>query len=245
MFENIFYPHLCLHWGIILHWDSWFPQFWNVCSSGSTGAPPIWSYRFFFSFSGSVEEFLSILSLLNVQTCAFLWAPFILCSASCWAFSIWKPSIVSVFFDFSPLSCSRCLEYNSNVRLCILEVRFGLWIFKNSVLFSYALCNICFLIEMIAFSPIFFFTVLLFGSVKLPLLFWSGALKGIAVLSTHLAIGVSSGVLLVRYLTAALFSACCLLSFRDSGSVHFWAFLFLVWSSVLMGASLLAKLPAF
>lgn len=153
--------------------------------------------------------------------------------------------MVSVFFDFSPLSCSRCLEYNSNVRLCILEVRFGLWIFKNSVLFSYALCNICFLIEMIAFSPIFFFTVLLFGSVKLPLLFWSDALKGIAVLRTHVAVGVSSRVLLVRYLTAALFPACCLLSFRDSGSVHFWALLFfLVWSSVLLGTSLLARFAA-
>lgn len=151
--ENIFYPHLCLHRDIILHWDSWFPQFWNVCSSGSTRAPPVWSYRFFFSFSGRVEEFLSILSLLNVQTCAFLWASFILCCASCWAFSIWKPSIVSVFFDFSPLSCSCCLEYNSNVRLCILEVRFSLWIFKNSVLFSYALCNICFLIERLHFLP--------------------------------------------------------------------------------------------
>lgn len=146
-------------------------------------------------------------------------------------------------------SRSRCLGYNSNVRLCILEGHFSPWIFKNSVLFSYALCNICFLIEMIAFSPmpfIFFFTVLLFGSVKLPFLFWSDVLKGIAVLRTYLAIGVSSRLLLVHCLTAALFPACCLLSFRDSGSVHFGVFLFfLVWSSVLLGVSLLATFPAF
>lgn len=172
VYENIFYPHLRLHWGVIVHWNSRFPQFWSVCSNVSTGAPPLGSYRFFsFLFLGMFRNF-SLFSVFwmsrHVPSCGLL-SSFIL--YSCWAFSIWQLMAfrgVSVLWH-PPLSCSHCLEYNSDVRLrCALEVRFSLWIFKNSVLFSYALCNICFLIEMIAFSPhafhLFFFTVLLFGS---------------------------------------------------------------------------------
>lgn len=135
--------------------------------------------------------------------CAFLWAPFILCYVFLLGLFHLKAHgfhSVSILWFLAPFLFPR-LEYNSNVRLCILEVCFGLWIFKNSVLFACVLCNIIyFLIEMIAFSLhafyLFFFTILLFGSVKLLLLLVECPQDRKApVLRTHSAIGISSWVL--------------------------------------------------
>lgn len=163
--------------------------------------------------------------------CAFLWAPFILCSGfllrlfhlKAHGFPYFQCSLISL-----PLSCSHCLEYNSNVRLCILEVHFSLWIFKNSLLFSYTLCNICFLIEMVASSPHAVFLHNFIVSVSCCCCFGVMLWKAVtSCLGDTLAVGSYwSPVECVRVSwrfqwcwcasSQLLPSACCLLSFRHS-----------------------------
>lgn len=145
IFENIFYSlHSYLYCNSVL--NSWSLMFWRFCSSVSTGSIPVQSKDFSFLFLEVLKNF----SLSQSCECSSMRLPVGAFHPFCWVLAERFPSesswlsIFSVFLDFSPISCSHCLEYNSNVRLCILE-SISVSEFLKIVLFSYTLCNICFL----------------------------------------------------------------------------------------------------